>query len=90
MAAMTSMGAAVDKLSFPTQAEQALAAFNSATKTISLITICNKMGGVRADKYKPRGGLRFGTRVIEYTFDDDSSLEITGQGKSHKVETFLP
>lgn len=67
-------------LTFPTQAEQAVEAFNSAIKTISLTTICEKMGADRSFKYPH----------ISYTFDDDTSLTISGRGNSHKVETYLP
>ena len=68
------------KLTFPTQAEQALADWRAQTKTIALTTICVRHGGQRTGN-KPR---------IEYTFDDDSSISIEGQGQAHKVQTHLP
>jgi len=67
-------------LTFPTQAEQVVSAFQAATKTVSLSLLAHKAGGERSDR---------GTTLI-YTFDDDSSLEITGRGKAHRYETFLP
>ena len=74
----------MSKLTFPTQAEQAVERFRNSKVTISLVTICAEMAATRQVYY------RFGRRHIEYYFDDDSSLVITGQGKNHKVETFLP
>lgn len=67
-------------LTFPTQAEQALEEFNSATKTISLATIAKRMGAVIEKSWE-------GT---VYTFDDDTALIVKGTGANHKVETLLP
>lgn len=66
-------------LKFPTQAEQALATFRSATKTISLAKIAHDLGA----EVTP------GT-ITTYTFDDDTSITVSGRGKSHRVETHFP
>lgn len=67
-------------LTFPTQAEQCVMAFLSATKTTSLATIAKKMG---AEK-------RFADGITSYTFDDDTTLKVQGRGRHHKFETFHP
>lgn len=71
-------------LTFPTQAEQCLQAFNSATKTISLSTIAKHMGATRED----RNGWERSVRV--FVFPDDSTLEASGSGKGLRTETFHP
>jgi len=70
-------------LTFPTMAEKALAAFESATKTVSLVVIAKRYGGERevTDTYP---------KEIVFVFDDDTRLIISGRGKAHKVETLLP
>lgn len=70
-------------LSFPTLAEQAFAQFRHSKRTVSLVPICDGLGGERRVFYS-------NGKVIEYTFDDDSSLQIRGVGRNHKVQTFLP
>lgn len=71
-------------LIFPTVAEQVVAEFESATKTVSLVALATK----RLDA--ERRTIYQSGRVIEFTFDDDSTLEIRGQGKSHHYVTRLP
>jgi isochorismate hydrolase len=67
-------------LTFPTLAEQAVAEFRAATHTVSLATIAARMGADVEDEYPIR----------RYIFDDDTSREVTGRGRAHKVETFYP
>ena len=67
-------------LTFPTQAELALAEFQEAKKTVSLATIAKRRGASVEKSFK-------GT---EYYFDDDTTLLVTGAGRAHKVEVFLP
>lgn len=67
-------------LTFPTIAEQVLTEFNSATKTTSIpVLACKRNAEV----------IRDWTRTV-YTFDDDTSLVVTGRGKQHRVEALLP
>lgn len=68
-------------LQFPTLAEQALAEFHAATKTVSLAKIAQRMGADVAHKWPA---------ITTYTFDDDTSLVVTGRGKAHRVEAQLP
>ncbi len=68
-------------LTFPTQAEQALAEFRSATKTVSLSTIAKRRGADREHEWP---------NTIIWTFDDDTSLVVTGRGQAHKVEVMEP
>lgn len=67
-------------LTFPTQAEQVLAEFKTAAKTVSLATIAKRRG---ADVMRD-------WQQTVYTFDDDTSLVVTGRGKAHRVEVRLP
>lgn len=67
-------------LTFPTLAEQAVAEFEAATKTVALATIARRMG---ADVKRTAHGW-------EYTFDDDTSITVSGVGRAHKYETHLP
>lgn len=67
-------------LTFPTLAEQALAEFRSATKTISLATICKRRGAEKFFQYP----------VTIWTFEDDTSVEVYGSGKAHKAVARLP
>lgn len=69
------------KLTFPTMAEQAVAEFREPGKTKSLATIAKRMG---ADVKKTFEG------VTTYTFDDDTSVTVTGRGRAHKIETHWP
>jgi hypothetical protein len=68
-------------LKFPTMAEQALAMFRNSTKTTSLTTIAKSFEAERDHKWP---------NTIIWTFDDDTSLEISGRGRNHKVEAHLP
>jgi len=67
-------------LQFPTMAEQALAKWQSQTRTTPLEKITLPMG---ADIE------RDGTTII-HTFDDDTSLIVTGRGKNYQVRAELP
>ena len=69
------------KLTFPTLAEQAVSRWQAAAKTSSLAKIAARLGGERHDSWPC---------VIEFTFDDDTVLRITGRGRSHKYETLYP
>lgn len=68
-------------LTFPTMAEKALAEFRAAARTVSLATIA-KQHGADVERSWPC--------EIVYTFDDDTSLRVTGRGRAHKVEVLLP
>jgi len=67
-------------LTFPTLAEQAVAEFHNATHTVSLATIAKRMGAMKYFEYP----------TTTYVFDDDTSIEVSGRGPNHKIETFLP
>lgn len=67
-------------LTFPTMAEQCEAAFRNAARTVSIATIARRMGAERNRVYP----------VTWYTFDDDTTLEVIGVGRAHKVTTYLP
>ncbi len=69
-------------LQFPTIAERTLHAFQSATKTTSLATLARK-AGAEVERYSF-------PLVTIYTFDDDTSLVVTGRGKSYRAEARLP
>jgi hypothetical protein len=69
------------ELTFPTQAEQAITKFRSATKTISLCVICKAMGATREHLWP---------NTIEWNFPDDSTVRIKGRGKNHQVEALTP
>ena len=71
-------------LSHPTLAEQVVAAKKAATKTVSVVKIARKLGGVATHRWDARG------LTITYTFDDDSSLTVRGRGKYHQMEAHLP
>lgn len=66
------------KLEFPTMAEKAVAEFR--TRRVSLSTIARRMG---AETVK-------GWEGLTHTFDDDTSITVTGRGRAHRVETHLP
>ncbi len=61
-------------------AEQAVAEFLSAKKTISLTRVARQYG---ADVEK-RG------KITIYIFLDDSCIEVEGRGKGHTFTTFHP
>lgn len=67
-------------LQFPTMAEKCAREFHDSRRTISIATIAKRMGAERSYKYP----------VTEYTFDDDSSLTVTGRGVAHRIETHYP
>lgn len=67
-------------LTFPTMAEQAVKMFNTSPRTVSLAKICESMGAERTDVYP----------VTTYTFEDDTTVTVTGRGRAHKVETHFP
>lgn len=71
---------AESSLKFPTQAETCLAKFRAAKTTVSLATLARKAGAEVSYTYP---------RTI-YTFDDDTTLVVTGRGKQHRAETFHP
>lgn len=68
-------------LKFPTLAEQAIQAYEAAIKTVSLVKIAKDLGGERSPNQWDS---------IEFWFDDDSSLRITGRGCAHRYEALLP
>lgn len=67
-------------LQFPTQAEKCLREFRDSNKTVSIVTIAKRMGAVKT----------FNHPVTTYTFDDDTSLTVSGRGVGHKIECHLP
>ena len=68
-------------LTFPTQAEKAIAAFKATVTQKSLAAICERRGAERLSQWPA---------IIEYTFDDDSVVRISGRGRNHKYEALLP
>ena len=70
----------MSKLKFPTLAEQAVQKFNSKAKTVSLSVIAKKMGAMREYEHP----------FTIFIFEDDTSITVSGRGKTHKVETHLP
>jgi hypothetical protein len=82
LAAKAKTGAFSMSLTFPTIAEQVLFEFNHSTKTVALITLARKRGAEVTRSYM--------TGNLIYTFDDDTSLIITGRGKNYKVRAQLP
>jgi hypothetical protein len=71
-------------LEHPTQAEQCLALFTNAPRTIALSTIARRMG---AEVHKNK---TWSKSDCSYIFDDDSELITSGRGKNYKVEALLP
>lgn len=67
-------------LKFPTQAETTLAAFHAATKTVALSTLAKRAGAFTDRNF-------YG---LEYVFDDDSRIVVTGRGKSYQARAELP
>jgi hypothetical protein len=67
-------------LKHPTLAQQAVNQFRNATKTISLAVIAKRLGAEKFQHFTH----------TEHVFDDGSSLEVRGRGRSHKVEVLLP
>lgn len=67
-------------LTFPTQAAQALAAFQHSRKTRSLSKIARGMGAEVEYSYP----------YTLYTFDDDTTLRVRGRGRAHEVELLDP
>lgn len=70
-------------LKSPTLAEQALAFFKASNKDkkTAVLTAVAQFGG---ELEVPKG------KVAVYTFDDDSSLRVSGRGASHRMEAVLP
>lgn len=71
-------------LQFPTLAEQTVAAFNAKTKTAPFEEFAKKFGGEKTVRRA------FDGKVIEWVFDDETSVTITGAGLSHRIEIHLP
>ena len=70
-------------LSFPTIAEQVFAAWIAKDKTTSLATLAKARGADVWKSYWPR-------RQFVYTFDDDTSLVVTGSGRNYQILSILP
>lgn len=68
-------------LTFPTMAEQVAEEFRTATRTVSIATLARKRGA-EVEKTWDSGTV--------YTFDDDTTLVVTGRGRAHKIETHFP
>lgn len=68
------------RLEFPTMAERCVAEFRAKTQTIAFPTIARRYDAEVTKLW----------RGIEYRFDDDTSVIVTGTGASHRMETFLP
>ena len=69
-------------LEFPTMADRAIADFEGATKTVSLVVIAKRHGGER-DRKAPDNS-------IVFRFDDDTALVIEGRGRGHRYRAELP
>lgn len=67
-------------LQFPTIAEQVEREFRESPKTVSIATLAKRRGATVERNWTG----------WTYTFDDDTTLRVTGVGRNHKVETFLP
>lgn len=67
-------------MKFPTMAEKAVAEWSESKTTISFNTVAKRYGA-----FQDRDGT-----VIEWIFDDDSIVHITGRGKAYKIEARLP
>jgi hypothetical protein len=68
-------------LQHPTIAERVLADWRNRNRTTSLVKLAERQGAERRDIWPS---------TIEFTFDDDTTLTITGRGRGHRVETGLP
>jgi hypothetical protein len=71
------------KLTFPTQAEQAVTAYE--TKTVKSITQAATRAGADKEVTYPEF-----KKQIRWIFDDDSSIVVTGHGKAYRYYTELP
>ena len=72
-------------LTFPTLAETTLSAWKEHPKTISLVTFAIRHGAERLDERTFDN-----PSAIRLVFDDDTSLLITGRGRSQQVSVELP
>lgn len=67
-------------MQFPTMAERAITEWRSATKTTSFNTVAKRYSAFQDHD----------RTSIEWIFDDDSIVRITGRGKAFKIEARLP
>lgn len=70
-------------LTFPTLAEQAIAAFRASTKTKPFEAFAIPLGAEK--EYEKEQGVS-----ILWTFPDDTSVRVQGRGKAYKLEALLP
>lgn len=68
-------------LTFPTEAEKALAEFRAPENVKSLATIATRRGAETASQYPG---------VIIYIFEDNTALEVTKRAGQVIYKTFLP
>jgi hypothetical protein len=68
-------------LQFPTQAEQALTAWQARTETTTVAKIARWFGAYDREFEYPE---------TRYLFEDDTQLVVTGKGVAHRLETRLP
>ena len=73
-------------LTFPTLAEQAIAAYNAAGRRGSFNKVALKMGAFRDDD--PIGNE--GWPMIVWVFPDDTTVEVHGRGKSYRLVAETP
>ena len=73
-------------LEFPTMAERVLEEWRGQEKTISLAVFCRIRGAERIVSW---AHVPY-RQVIEYVFDDDTSICVIGRGCSHSVWAELP
>lgn len=71
-------------LTFPTIAEQVAEEFRASTRTVSVATIARKRGATVERKWDHTG------LCTTYVFEDDTTLEVRGRGKAHRMITHLP
>ena len=69
------------KLTFPTDAEKVIAEFKAKTRTTSVRKFAFARGATLAHEWP---------RVQVYYFPDDTTLRVSGRGRSHTMEAFLP
>ncbi|SCW50011.1 hypothetical protein SAMN02927924_00963 [Sphingobium faniae] len=73
-------------LTFPTLAEQAIAAYEANDRKGSFNKIALKMGAFRDDD--PRGNK--GWPMIIWVFPDETTVEVHGRGRSYKLVAETP
>lgn len=70
-------------MKFPTLAERAVAEWQALQVTKPFEKIALVYGAFRDD-------FGFAPRVIEWVFDDDTTVTVVGRGANYKIESHLP